>query len=66
MCAKRLRTATAGFPEGRLGRTLFMYSAVFEAIEDRYFEAMGCLPGAGSEQVKQVADQLFASLRRAR
>jgi hypothetical protein len=65
LCAKRLRTATAGFPQAELARTLgSVHPAVLDALEDRYFETTGRLPGPGAEQVKQAADRVLASLRR--
>jgi len=64
LCARRLRVATAGYPEPDLAHTLGVtHSAVSDALEDRFFEVTGCLPGPGSRRVKQVADKLIGSLR---
>jgi len=64
LCARRLRVAAAGYPEAELAQTLGVtHSAVSDTLEDRFFEATGCLPGPGSKRVKQAADQLIGKLR---
>jgi hypothetical protein len=64
LCARRLRVATAGYPESDLAHTLgITHSAVSDALEDHFFEVTGCLPGAGSRRVKLAADRLISSLR---
>lgn len=66
LCAKRLKKATAGFPETGLSQTLgISHSAVADVLEDRYFETTGRLPGPGSRAVKATADQFLARLRNA-
>lgn len=65
LCAKRLHTATAGFPEAELARTLGVaHSAVADVMENRYFESRGHLPGPGARAVRQRAEALLESLRR--
>jgi hypothetical protein len=64
LCAKRLRKATAGFPEAELFQTLgISHSAVADVLEDRFFETTGRLPGPGAKAVKAQADGLLSRMR---
>ena len=63
--AKRLRKATAGYPESKLVTNLSgSFPAVMEALSNRFFETHGLLPGADASSVAQAADQLFRRLAR--
>lgn len=65
LCAKRLREATAGVPETHLAQTLgASYSVISDALENRYFETRGYLPGPGGKAIKRTVDTALGRMRR--
>jgi hypothetical protein len=61
--ARRMQTAMAGYPAGLLAAQLgAARPSVLQALEQRYFEAAGSLPGEPGRQAVAVADRLIRRL----
>lgn len=62
--ARRLREATAGFPEAKLAARLARsLPAVADALAMRFFDTHGILPGPEGEAVRRVAQEALLRLR---
>jgi hypothetical protein len=61
--ARRLREATAGYPEAQLGERLGRrHPVVAETSDNRYFDTHGHLPGAAGLAAREAAERLFERL----
>lgn len=61
--ARRLKAATAGYPEARLADHLGAdHPAVEELLAQRHFDVHGRLPGAGAAQACRAAQALLRRL----
>ena len=62
--ARRLREATAGYPEVNLAAKLSRsHPAVADALAVRFFNTHGTLPGVEGAAIREVADAVLHRLR---